>query len=106
MAGRKPWRKTDHPDVPGESRTEGGRAELHIKIGPDVTVGSVQGSPKRSVKTPHVIPTGGQDYFIGVVHAHALGIIWMDLYVERSELEDDGRTAWTRQTKRDKTARE
>ena len=31
MAGRKPWRKTDHPDVPGESRKEGGRADLHNK---------------------------------------------------------------------------
>ena len=31
MAGRKPWRKTDHPDVPGESRMEGGRADLHNK---------------------------------------------------------------------------
>ena len=49
MAGRKPWTKTDHPDVPGESRMEGTRANLGIKIGPDVTVGSVQGSPKRSV---------------------------------------------------------
>ena len=39
----------DHPDVPGESRMEGTRANLGIKIGPDVTVGSVQGSPKRSV---------------------------------------------------------
>ena len=39
----------DHSDVPGESRTEGGRADLHIKTGPDVTVDSVQGSPKRSV---------------------------------------------------------
>ena len=38
-----------------------------------------------------MIPTGGQDYFIGVVHAHALVIIWMNLDVERSELEDDGR---------------
>ena len=59
-----------------------------------------------------MIPTGGQDYFIGVVHAHALGIIWANLDVERSELEDDGRclgrdkprgrlreTTWTRQTK-------
>ena len=85
MAGRKPWRKTDHPDVPGESRTEGGRADLHIKTRTRCHSGSVQGSPKRSlVNTPHVIPTGGQDYFIGVVHAHALGIIWMKLYVERS----------------------
>ena len=40
----------DHSDMPGESRTEGGRADLHIKTGPDVTVDSVQGSPKRSVK--------------------------------------------------------
>ena len=32
----------DHPDVPGESRMEGTRANLGIKIGPDVTVGSVQ----------------------------------------------------------------
>ena len=39
----------DHPDVPGESRMEGTRANLGIKIGPDVAVGSVQGSPKRSV---------------------------------------------------------
>ena len=39
----------DHSDMPGESRTEGGRADLHIKTGPDVTVDSVQGSPKRSV---------------------------------------------------------
>ena len=39
----------DHPDVPGELRMEGTRANLGIKIGPDVTVGSVQGSPKRSV---------------------------------------------------------
>ena len=31
MAVRKPWRKTDHPDVPGESRMEGGRANLHNK---------------------------------------------------------------------------
>ena len=29
----------DHPDVPGESRMEGTRANLGIKIGPDVTVG-------------------------------------------------------------------
>ena len=32
-----------------------------------------------------MIPTGGQDYFIGVVHAHALVTIWMNLYVERND---------------------
>ena len=81
MAGRKPWIKTDHLDVPGESRMEGTRANLGIKIGPDVTVGSVQGSPKRSVNI-HCDPNWWAGLFIGVVHAHALGIIWMNLYVE------------------------
>ena len=27
-----------------------------------------------------MIPTGGQDYFMGIVHAHALVTIWMNLW--------------------------